>query len=168
MAKIEIFFETVENINLTASVGRNAVNLKDDVLVVQAMLKYALKDRSYFRDFKFPEPTGSINEETKILIREYQRYLRRKEKQDVALDGVMNRAVGVTPAGRRDYWTILSLNTHALQMRLLKGGLGNHIEDLCRQFPQLLPVVGDFPVGSLSLTLESAASRIGTLNLGLE
>ena len=40
MAKLETFF-IMEEINVTASVGKNGVNLKEDVMVVQALLKYA-------------------------------------------------------------------------------------------------------------------------------
>jgi hypothetical protein len=168
MAKIEIFFGTVKNINLTASVGENGVNLKDDVMVVQAMLKYALEDRPHFRRFKFPEPTGTINEETKILIREYQRYLRRKDKVSVSVDGVIDRAIGEKAFGKRGFWTILCLNTDILVMRLLRGGEGNEFEDLCRKFPQLYAVLDDIPVGSLGLSLEPSVQRAGSLNLGLE
>jgi hypothetical protein len=168
MAKIEIFFGERELINLTASVGKNGVNLKDDVMVVQAMLKYALKEIPYFRRLKFPTPTGAMNNETKILITEYQRFLRRKDKNDLAVDGVIDRAVGEKPFGRRGLWTILCLNSHVLVARLLGGGEGNEIQDLCRKYPQLHSVLDNVPVGSLNLTLEPSAARVGSLNLALE
>jgi hypothetical protein len=168
MANIETFFGDQELINLTASVGENGVNLKDDVLVVQAMLKYALEERPFFRNFKFPAPTGAINDETKALIKAYQRYLRRKDKNDVAVDGLIDRAVGEKPFGRRGQWTILCLNTHVLAARLLSGGEGNEFEDLCRKYPQLYPVLDNIPVGSLDLSLEPSIQRVGSLNLGLE
>jgi hypothetical protein len=168
MAKIETFFGDNELINLTASVGENGVNLKDDVMVVQAMLKYALEERPYFRKLKFPEPTGAMNDETKILIREYQRYLRRKDKNDVAVDGIIDRAIGEKPFGRRGQWTILCLNTHVLAARLYSGGEGSEIQDLCRKFPQLHSVLDNIPVGSLNLTLEPSIQRVGSLNLALE
>jgi len=78
MAKIETFYGDNQLVNLTASVGENGVNLKDDVMVVQAMLEYALGEKPYFRRFKFPAVTGAMNDETKILIKEYQLYLRLK------------------------------------------------------------------------------------------
>ena len=168
MANIETFFGDQKLINLTASVGENGVNLKDDVMVVQAMLRYALKENSYFRKQKLPAVTGAIDNETKALIREYQRFLRRKDKNDVAVDGVIDRAVGEKPYGRRGMWTILCLNTHVLIARLLSGGTGNEIEDLCRKNPQLYAVLDNIPVGSLNLSLEPSIQRVGTLNLALE
>ncbi|HEY8560248.1 MAG TPA: hypothetical protein VIL74_07715 [Pyrinomonadaceae bacterium] len=166
MARIEYFYRDRNVINLTASVGKNGVNLKGDVMVVQAMLKYALAENSYFRDCKFPEPTGAMNDETLRLIEKYQKFLRRKDKTDVAVDGLIDRAVGEKPNGRRGQWTILCLNSHVLVARLLGGGEGNEIQDLCRRYPQLKAVLGDLPVGSLGLMLEP--SGVGSLGLALE
>lgn len=166
MAKIEKFFGGFNKINVTASVGENGVNLKDDVMVVQAMLKYSMKEHPYFRGFKFPEPTGAIDDETKFLIKGYQRFLRKKDHVRVQVDGVIDRAIGEKPFGKRGLWTILHLNTHVLQWRLLNGGQGNEFEDLCRTYPQLWAVLEDVPVGSLGLSLES--SGVGSLDLGLE
>jgi hypothetical protein len=166
MARMEKFFGGMDKINVTASVGENSVNSKDDVMVVQAMLKYALEKRSYFRRFKFPEPTGTFDRETAALIREYQRYLRRKNNAPISVDGVISRAVGEKPFGSSGLWTILYLNSDVLEMRLLSGGEGNEFEVLCRKFPQLFAVLEDVPVGSLGLSLEPSGT--GTLNLGLE
>lgn len=169
MAKVEIFFGDIKNINVTASVGDGGVNLKDDVMVVQAMLKYALEERLYFRKFKFPEPTGTMDKETALIIKEYQRFLRRKDKLSVSVDGVIDRAVGEKAFGKRGFWTILCLNSHVLEMRLLRGGEGNQFEDLCRKYPQLHAVLDDIPVGTLGLSLEpSVRNVVGSLNLGLE
>ncbi len=166
MAKIEKFFGGLDKINVTASVGENSVNSKDDVMVVQAMLKYALEDRPYFRRFKFPEPTGVMIAETMVLIKEYQRYLRRKFDVRVHLDGMISRAVGEKPFGSSGLWTILYLNSEVLETRLLSGGEGNEFEVLCRKFPQLWNVLENVPVGTLGLSLEP--SGVGSLNLGLE
>ena len=168
MANVEIFFGNHQVINLTASVGVKGVNLRDDVMVVQAMLKYALRENPYFRNYNFPTVTGAINNQTKSLIKDYQRYLRRKDKQDVAVDGVIDRAVGEKPFGSRDFWTILYLNSHVLKARLLSGGEGNEFEDLCRKNPELYAALDNIPVGSLTLSLEPSIQRFGSLNLGLE
>ena len=167
MAKIEKFYGGIGQINVTASVGETGVNLKDDVLVVQAMLKYALEDREYFKKFKFSAPTGAIDNNTKTLIAEYQKYLRRKQNITVSVDGLIHRAVGERPFGKRGEWTILCLNTHLSEMVLFKGFVGNQFQALCREYPQLDTVL-DIPVGSLDLSLEPSIQRIGSLNLGLE
>ena len=168
MARIENFFGGRQLINLTASVGKNGVNLKGDVMVVQAMLKYSVAEHPYFRRYKFPEPTGAMNDETKHLIERYQKFLRRKDKIDVAVDGVIDRAIGEKPSGRRGQWVILCLNTQVLVARLLGGGEGSEIQDLCRRYPQLHTALDDVPVGSLGLTLEPSVQGVGSLNLGLE
>jgi hypothetical protein len=168
MANIETFFGDRQMINLTASVGEKGVNLKDDVMVVQAMLRYAVRDNPIFQNHKMPAVTGAINNETKILIRDFQRFLKRIDKQDVAVDGLINRAVGEKPYGKRGQWTILCLNDHVGKARLLSGGEGNEYEDLCRRFPQLHAVLDGIPVGSLGLSLEPPVIRLGTLDLALE
>jgi hypothetical protein len=154
MAKIEKFFGGFDKINVTAAVGENGVNSKDDVMVVQAMLKYALEEKVAFRGFKFPEPTGTMDRATAVLIKEYQRYLRKKCNARVSVDGVISRAVGEKPFGSSGLWTILYLNSDVLEMRLLSGGEGNEFEVLCRKFPQLYAVLEDLPVGTLNLGLE--------------
>lgn len=170
MAQIEKFFGDIDNINVTATVGAGGVNLKDDVMVVQAMLKYALEARPYFQKFKFPEPTGVMNKETAEIIKEYQRFLRRRDNVSVSVDGVISRAVGEKAFGKRGLWTILCLNTHVMESQLLSGEAeSNHILFLCRKFPQLFKVLDDVPVGTLNLSLASAAQRVvGSLNLALE
>jgi hypothetical protein len=169
MAKIETFFGDRKLLNVTASVGENGVNLKGDVMVVQAMLKYALEEIPYFRKFKFPEPTGAIDDDTKLLIKGFQRFLRKQDDLRVAVDGVIDRAIGEKPFGKRLTWTILSLNAQVLEMRLLRGGGGgSEIQDLCRRYPQLYSVLDDAPVGSLGLSLEPSSRGVGSLNLGLE
>jgi hypothetical protein len=167
MAQIENFSGGEKNINLTASVGKNGVNLKDDVMVVQAMLQYALKGKKHFKEMRFPEPLGIMNNETKNLIKEYQRFLKRKLGVSVSLDGVIDRAIGDKAFGRNGAWTILWLNGHVMERRLLKGGIGNHFQDLCLMFPQLNEVL-EIPVGELELTLESSPLKVGSLGLTLE
>lgn len=166
MARMDKFFGGFNKINVTASVGENGVNSKDDVMVVQAMLKYALEKRAYFRRFKFPEPTGIMNGQTAILIKEYQRYVRRKKNAPIVVDGVISRAVGEKPFGSSGLWTILYLNSDIQEARLIDGGEGNEFQSLCQRFPQLYAVLEDVPVGTLELSLEP--SGVGTLNLGLE
>lgn len=157
-------------INVSASVGKDGVNAKDDVAVVQAMLKYALEGRRYFRGEKFPGPTGTMDAGTMRLVRKYQEYLRRKLSVPVSVDGRIDPAKGMTAFGRKGKWTIQMLNADVLEMWLIGNGAGgNHLEDLCRRFPQVASAVrGEIPHGTLSLTLESAPVIVGSLNLGLE
>lgn len=165
MAKIERF-PWGNVINLTASVGLNGINLRDDVMVVQAMLKHAPEKRGAFGKIKLPLPTGIMTPQWIEIIKDYQRYLRQKRKEKVSVDGKINRAIGERVFGKRASWTILCLNTELLEMRLFNGGAVNEIEELCNHFPQLKGVL-EMPVGSLDLTLEGG-SGIGSLDLALE
>jgi hypothetical protein len=159
-----------DEINVSASVGMGGVNSKDDVLVVQAMLKYALEARSYFLGEKFPEPTGTMDPSTMALIRKYQGYLRRKLRVPISVDGRIDPAKGGSAFGKKGKWTIQMLNADVMEMWLIAyGGEGNHLEDLCRRYPQVSKALGgDVPVGTLSLRLEPVGPIVGSLNLGLE
>lgn len=165
MAKIERF-TSWNVINVTASVGENGINLKDDVMVVQAMLKHAPEKRGVFGKVKLPQPDGIMNQLWIDTIKNYQRYLRRKQNTKASVDGKIDRAVGETVFGKRTRWTILCLNSEILELKLLDGEFNKQFEDLFRHFPQLHGIL-EIPVGSLDLTLEGG-SGVGTLNLGLE
>lgn len=165
MAKIERF-PWGNVINLTASVGLNGVNLRDDVMVVQAMLKHAPERRGAFGSFKLPSPTGMMTPQWIEIIKDYQRYLRQKRNEKVSVDGKINRAIGETVLGKRAKWTILCLNMELLELRLLDGGVRNEIADLFHHYPQLNGIL-EIPVGSLNLPLEGG-SGVGSLDLGLE
>jgi hypothetical protein len=159
-----------DEINVSASVGAGGANSKDDVIVVQAMLKYALEARSFFLGEKFPEPTGTMDVATIDLIRKYQRYLRRKLKVPVSVDGRIDPANGSTAFGKNGKWTIQMLNADVMEMWLIvHGGEGNHLEDLCRRFPLVASAIGgEVPAGTLSLRLEPVEPLVGSLNLRLE
>ena len=168
MAKLETFFE-LEEINVTASVGSNGVNLEDDVMVVQALLKYALAERGFFRKMTFSEPTGTMDDNTKSLIKQFQRFVRKMNNADISVDGRIDPAKGKTAFGKKGQWTIQILNGAALGYFLLSGAIGEtYIHDICRRFPQTQRAIGDLPVGSLGLTLEPSVRRgIGSLGLAL-
>jgi hypothetical protein len=168
MAKLETFY-MMDEINVNASVGKNGVNSKDDVLVVQALLKYALEPYTYFRNDKFSEPTGTMDTNTMRLIEKFQRFIRIKLKNRVSVDGRIDPAKGTKAFGKDGKWTIQMLNGEALTAYIIfYKGNGNYIEDICRKYPQVRVVLGDIPVGTLGLSLESSSKGVGTLNLGLE
>jgi hypothetical protein len=157
-------------INVSNSVGRHGANDRADVLVVQALLKYGLEGRHYFRNHKFPEPTGTINENTIGLITQYQRYVRLKLKNRMSVDGRIDPSRGgIHVPGKRLLWTISSLNSEAMERYILESRAGaGVIQSICLRYPQVKAVLGEIPVGTLGLTLESSPRGVGTLNLGLE
>ncbi len=169
MANVETVMNWSE-INVGCPVGRGGVNQKDDVLVIQALLKYALEGRDYFRRDKFPEPTGALDPDTARLIEKYQRYLRRKRELKISVDGRVDPANGsIYVTGKRLKWTITMLNGDAMEMHLTHNRPGeSYIHGICLFYPQVRAVLGELPTGTLGLPLEGSSNGTGSLDLGLE
>ncbi len=158
MAKLD-FVYAIEEINVSESVGRGGANRRNDVLVVQALLKYGLSENHYFRGEHFTEPNGMMDHNTITLIKSFQRYLRRIRKINVSVDGRIDSAKGVKAFGRKGKWTIQQLNGMALETYVLSRGdaeviKSSFIFDLVEKFPQIKTALPDLPVGSLELALE--------------
>lgn len=161
MAKIETIGFNPNNsedqtqiINVSSPVGTGGANQRDDVIVVQALLKYALEGRSDFRDIGFPEPCGAFVKTTAQIIKKYQRYNNRRDQVRVAIDGRIDPAKGGAYAfGRRKHWTIYSLNIEALEMALLNGH-GSPLEGICKRWSFIRPLLERNGVGTLGLELE--------------
>jgi hypothetical protein len=168
MAKLQNFNGS-EQINVSASVGAKGVNNRDDVIAIQALLRYALSGRNAFRGVKMPEITGSCDVDTIMAIRKYQEYLRRRNNIRVSIDGRIDPAKETSAFGKKGLWTMLMLNTEAMETWILNGGAnGNYINDMFLQYPQLKSAIGAVPVGTLGLTLEPSRRGVGTLGLELE
>ena len=172
MAKIEEFGENPELfnyiINVSASVGKNGVNSRDDVLIVQALLKYGAEEKHYFRNEKFPIPTGSMCQDTAKQIKSLQRFLR-KNGHKISIDGRIDPAKGNSAYGKKGRWTIRLLNELAFEIWLLSGAKNdNYILDIARRYPQVMAVLDGIPVGTLNIPLESSSEGVGTLNIALE
>jgi hypothetical protein len=158
MAKIETIAlnaDTTEAIiNITASVGANGVNRKEDVIVVQALLKYALKPRPYFHGVQFPEPTGANIKATAEIIKKFQRYNNKTEPVKIPIDGRIDPlSGGKYMPGKRKYWTIYALQYEAMEVALLSGD-GDAIEAICRKWSVVERILKENGVGSLGLALE--------------
>jgi len=142
MAKIETFVtnpnlppdHAIEFVNIGASVGLNGVNRKDDVTVVQALLKCALDSHPHFKDVKFPEPNGSLTRDLIKIIKKYQRFNNRKNPIKIPVDGRIDPLRnGLYVPGRRRFWTIFELNSRALETSLLNVS-GDPIKAICRRW----------------------------------
>lgn len=161
MAKIETINynpnnagDTAEIINVSATVGTNGVNNQDDVIVVQALLKYALEERVDFRDVTFPEPSGTYSRATALIIKKFQRYNNRSFGKKVSIDGRIDPAKGGAFAfGTRKHWTIYSLHVEALGIALISGDI-SPIEGICRRWPFIRKILNPHGVGTLGLELE--------------
>lgn len=141
-------------INVSASVGSNGVNNSEDVIVVQALLKYALEERREYRGAEFPEPSGAFVNSTAQLIKKFQRHNNRAQNVRVAIDGRVDPAKGGAYAhGSRKHWTIYSLNVAALEMAILNGQ-NSAIEAICNRWSFIRGLLNKNGIGSLDLELE--------------
>jgi hypothetical protein len=164
MAKIEQINE-LPQVNLSSSVGRNGVNDKDDVIAVQALMKYALEGERDWAGIQFPEPTGTMDAKTRELIKRYQRHVKRLVNT-AKVDGRIDPAKGLFARGANVMWTIMSLNSDAMATWYLSKRLGrNYIHAIGTLYPAFKSAIGDAGVGTLNLELEGG---VGSLGLDLE
>ena len=167
MPHLETFYGN-KQVNLSAAVGAKGVNSKDDVIAVQALLKYAMSGRPAWKGINFPEPTGTLDQMTISLIRKYQAFARRRSNGGVSVDGRIDPAKGERAFGKRGMWTILMLNGDAMESWLLKGGKNSsYLRDIGARYPAFQAAIGD-GVGTLGLELEGSGSNGGVGTLGLE
>lgn len=167
MARLEVF-DDVPQVNLSASVGKKGVNDPRDVLAVQALLKYAFDGERGWKETVFPEPTGAFCDATRLIIKRYQRVIKRMQPA-ANVDGRIDPARGNYPSGSRVVWTILALNTDAMTAWLLNRGkrVGrNYIHAMSTLYTGFRDAVGDRGVGTLNLELEGGG--LGSLDLELE
>lgn len=145
---------TDEVINITATVGVGGVNLEQDVIVVQALLRYALESVGDFQEVNIPEPTGGDVRTTAAIIKKFQRYQNRTERRPVSIDGCIDPIQGKTPFayGTNKLWTLYALHQRAMETSLLSGN-PNPIDAICRRWSAVKTVLEN-SVGSLGLALE--------------
>lgn len=145
--------QQTEIINVSASVGANGVNNHEDVIVVQALLKYALERNPDFRNSDFPEPSGAFIKTTAQLIKKYQRHQSRNG-QKVPIDGRIDPVRGgIFAYGSNKWWTIYALNVEAFEPALLYGDK-SPIEGICKRWAFIKPILNKNGAGSLDLSLE--------------
>ena len=145
--------QQTEIINVSAAVGANGVNNNEDVIVVQALLKYALERDPYFQNEEFPEPCGAFLKTTAKLIKKYQRYQSRNG-QNVPIDGRIDPLKGGMYAyGSNKWWTIYALNIEAMKPALLSGHK-SPIEGICNRWSFIRSILNKNGIGSLNLALE--------------
>lgn len=143
-------------LNLSSSVGEGCINYKDDVMVVQAFLKYVLELTDLLPNFRLAEPNGTYTPYLGRLIRAYQRLDKRyyTTTKRLAADGIVSPANGENVPGTTKPWTIWLLNDEARYRYLSEGATRRgYINDLLDRFPVLIAVM-QRSVGTLGLSLE--------------
>ena len=153
MAKV-IDIEGVENINIGATVGVKGMNLREDVMVIQALMNYALKGRPILKSDYFPAPTGIMSSKTERMIKEFQMYLKRKGMR-IHADGRIDPTKSLFYGKSKMTWTLGHLNSEALSMCNSRsvGDNWDYIKGLCDMYPRVRDILKQQRVGSLNLSL---------------
>jgi hypothetical protein len=132
MAKIEKNEFGNDFFNVNEVVGyQHAGNLSNDIIVVQALLKYINEGAKWWADSKLPEPNGTLGSLGQIIW-EYQGRVRKGNKYFwVAQDG----RVSPSKEGKLSFqgggrYTIMQLNIHAAMVSEALGHTHYYIEEI--------------------------------------
>ncbi len=134
MARIEKdeFGEDFFNVDL--AVGHQpANNYTNDIIIVQALLKYINEGAKWFPDSKLPVPNGTLGNLGQIVW-EYQGRVRKLSRVNgywIAQDGRVSPTKGGKhsfPGGGR--YTIMQLNGHAAMVAIALGHTHYYIEEI--------------------------------------
>ena len=128
------------------------------MIVVQALMHYALRQIPYFGSDRFPFPNGRMDEAGEKLIKKFQRYLR-KTKTRISVDGRIDPAKGFYTGVRKNLLhTIQQLNNKAQDTYCATTGdwsaMDEYIDDVRKVYPQVDAILSRPGVGTLNLGLE--------------
>lgn len=130
--------ETSDNfLNVSASVGKNGVNLSGDVFLIQAFFCEVLPYLYGIPAENIPYPTGTYDNKTANLILQYQEKSSLSRKVKVWKDGLIDRAKGPTVPGKKRVWTITYLNEDFYYIHLSRGYEGDYVSWLIGKYPEL-------------------------------
>jgi hypothetical protein len=131
----------ISMLNVTYSVGTNAVNKEDDVMMIKAMLHYVGKYAGFAETSEIPYPSdGTIGNLSKLIRRFQKNYnihsVALGQTSRLAVDGRINHAKSKYVWGTNRPWTMAALNEAALDLAHLQGK-GSAVEALAEMFPHL-------------------------------
>lgn len=134
MAKIEKNEYDEDFFNVCYAVGyQPANNYTNDIIIVQALLKYINEGAKWWADSKLSVPNGALGN-LRQIISEYQGRIRKQGKVNgywVAQDGRVSPSIGGRynfPGGGR--YTIMQLNSHAAMVGAALGHKKYYIEEI--------------------------------------
>jgi hypothetical protein len=134
MAKIEKDEYGEDFFNVASAVGyQPANNYTNDIIIVQALLKYINEGAKWWADSKLPVPNGALGNLGQI-VSEYQGRIRKQTKVNgywVAQDGRVSPSTDGKhsfPGGGR--YTIMQLNGHAAMVGVALGHKKHYIEEI--------------------------------------
>jgi len=158
MARIYQYYRTPNNdldvwdfLNVSAVVGgKDGVNHPDDVMLVQALLRYLPPGLRGVWDQDCPLPNGTFNEITSNAIKQYQRNVNNRPGRDcgrIVEDGRVSPAESKYLFGGGAYmWTIINLNKDAVRVAKSRGFSkeNSYMDDIYGLWPQVKQAVYRF------------------------
>jgi hypothetical protein len=147
MAKV-ILYEGDNITNLDMKVGVKGSNAPNDVVVVQAMLKYITQFTIKWTGANIPEPNGFLDRNTQQAIFDYQDHVRStvgNPYEWVARDGSISPYNENVALLRKQAWTIIKMNNDCGSICAGKRDGYDYIDALCRRWPQVARVLGRNP-----------------------
>jgi len=137
MANIQRDGDGDEMINVGAAIGTNGTNLKNDITVVQGLLRY-FKDGSgaHWTSQNVPEPNGVMDSATRQAIWDFQAYVRRNAAPNywVSMDGRINPYKPGVQLLAKQEWTIIALNNYCGMVAAARRDT-DHVNAICRRWP---------------------------------
>ena len=131
-------------LNVKGTVGKNSVNGRGDVMLVQAMLYEVLPYMYGISSESLPYPTGTYESRTAISILKYQELSSLSRGVKVWKDGFINRAVGDHVPGKKRVWTITYMNEDLYYVHSSYGYSGSYIDWLVSKYTDLSYYLGDY------------------------
>ncbi|MBC7899225.1 MAG: hypothetical protein H7070_04145 [Saprospiraceae bacterium] len=139
MAKIEEDDSGESIINIDEKVGVNGINALNDVMAIQAMLKYLTQFTKKWCTVELPEPNGTMDKNTQRAIFDYQQYVRTNPNQApyfwIAKDGSVSAFRPGMELLRKQKLTIISMNDDCGMLAASLRDGTDHIDAICMRWP---------------------------------
>lgn len=145
MARIEKYMGD-DFINIDEKVGVKGRNVINDVLVIQALLKYYSLSPYKWTNAYLPEPNGILDFNTQKAIFDFQQLVRtRNAGLWVSKDGAISPYQKNVKLLNKQEWTIISLNNHC-SMFHIAGQLDgkDHVDAICQRWSQVNFALGRY------------------------
>ncbi len=121
-------------LNISQTVGRDGINLHDDVYLVQSLLREVLE---YFSHATFAYPTGLFTESTNQQLEAFKLYLKKRHDKcffEGHIDPVKD---SIFAFGSRHTWAIVKLNSYLIDKLAINGIETDRVEYMIGKYPKL-------------------------------
>src|SRR5687768_14761374 len=139
MAKIDKDDQGGDMINVSKKVGVKGANDPNDVMVVQAMLKYMTQFRKKWTNVVLPDPNGTFDKATQTAIFDYQQDVRTDPNRAlhfwVAKDGSISSFREGIRLLHKQQLTISAMNWDCAMLATALNDGTDHIDAIIKRWP---------------------------------